>query len=428
MKHTRKDVSESKIEYHITVAAEDVAKHHRAAVSKLARDVKVAGFRAGHVPPEVAEKHIDPSALADESVNRAINGALVELIELDQIQLLDQPDISVTKFVPGQTLEFKATVEIVPPVKLADPAKLKTKKSAVKIDADEVEEVINRIRNEAAEKVTIKRAAESGDEAIINFDGKDKDGKSIEGAKGDDYALKLGSNSFIPGFEEGIVGHKAGDTFDLPLVFPKDYGAKHLAGAKVNFHIEVKEIKEIKLPELDDTFAASIAPDFKTVDDLKKDIRSELETRAAYDVEQKFKDDLLDELTEKSKVPTPEILVTDQLTSLERNFAQNLMYRGMTVEQYLEGENLTHDEWTKKELRPAAEKRVRNSLVMAQLTRDWDVTVSEDEVVAQQAKVVAQYNDPSLRQRFESDEAKRQLAQQLIADKTLTKLAELNSK
>ncbi|HMU11900.1 trigger factor [Candidatus Saccharibacteria bacterium] len=428
MKHTRKDVSESKIEYQITVAAEDVAKHHRAAVSKLARDVKVAGFRAGHVPPEVAEKHIDPSALADESVNRAINGALVELIELDQIQLLDQPDISVTKFVPGQTLEFKATVEIVPPVKLADPAKLKTKKSAVKIDADEVDEVINRIRNDAAEKVTIKRAAESGDEAIINFDGKDKDGKSIEGAKGDDYALKLGSNSFIPGFEEGIVGHKAGDIFDLPLVFPKDYGAKHLAGAKVNFHIEVKEIKEIKLPELDDTFAASIAPDFKTVDDLKKDIRSELETRAAYDVEQKFKDDLLDELTEKSKVPTPEILVTDQLTSLERNFAQNLMYRGMTVEQYLEGENLTHDEWTKKELRPAAEKRVRNSLVMAQLTRDWDVTVSEDEVVAQQAKVVAQYNDPSLRQRFESDEAKRQLAQQLIADKTLTKLAELNSK
>lgn len=428
MKHTRKDVSESKIEYHITVAAEDVAKHHRAAVSKLARDVKVAGFRAGHVPPEVAEKHIDPSALADESVNRAINGALVELIELDQIQLLDQPDISVTKFVPGQTLEFKATVEIVPPVKLADPAKLKTKKSAVKIDADEVDEVINRIRNDAAEKVTIKRAAESGDEAIINFDGKDKDGKSIEGAKGDDYALKLGSNSFIPGFEEGIVGHKAGDIFDLPLVFPKDYGAKHLAGAKVNFHIEVKEIKEIKLPELDDTFAASIAPDFKTVDDLKKDIRSELETRAAYDVEQKFKDDLLDELTEKSKVPTPEVLVADQLTSLERNFAQNLMYRGMTVEQYLEGENLTHDEWTKKELRPAAEKRVRNSLVMAQLTRDWDVTVSEDEVVAQQAKVVAQYNDPSLRQRFESDEAKRQLAQQLIADKTLTKLAELNSK
>lgn len=428
MKHTRKDVSESKIEYHITVAAEDVAKHHRAAVSKLARDVKVAGFRAGHVPPEVAEKHIDPSALADESVNRAINSALVELIELDQIQLLDQPDISVTKFVPGQTLEFKATVEIVPPVKLADPAKLKTKKSAVKIDADEVDEVINRIRNDAAEKVTIKRAAESGDEAIINFDGKDKDGKSIEGAKGDDYALKLGSNSFIPGFEEGIVGHKAGDTFDLPLVFPKDYGAKHLAGAKVNFHIEVKEIKEIKLPELDDTFAASIAPDFKTVDDLKKDIRSELETRAAYDVEQKFKDDLLDELTEKSKVPTPEVLVADQLTSLERNFAQNLMYRGMTVEQYLEGENLTHDEWTKKELRPAAEKRVRNSLVMAQLTRDWDVTVSEDEVVAQQAKVVAQYNDPSLRQRFESDEAKRQLAQQLIADKTLTKLAELNSK
>ncbi len=428
MKHTRKDLSESKIEYQIEVAAEDVAKHHRAAVSRLAKDIKVSGFRQGHVPPEVAERNIDPARLADESVNGAINGALIELIELEQIQLLDQPDISVTKFVSGQALEFKAIVEVVPPVKLADPAKLKTKKTAVKIEDDEVNEVIERIRNDAAKKAIVDRAAKLGDEAIINFNGKDKDGTSIEGAKGDDYALKLGSNTFIPGFEEGIVGHKAGDTFDLPLTFPKDYGAKQLAGAKVNFAIEVKEIKEIKLPDLDDKFAASIAPDFKTIADLEKDIRSELEARAEQDSEQKFKDDLLDELTEKSKAPTPEILVDDQITSLERNFTQNLMYRGMTLEQYLENEGLSREDWTKKELRPAAEKRVRNSLVMAQLTRDWDVTVSEDEVVAQQAKVIAQYNDPSLRQRFESDEAKRQLAQQLIADKTLTKLAELNSK
>lgn len=428
MKHTRKDLSESKIEYQIEVAANDVAKHHRAAVSKLAKDIKVAGFRAGHVPPEIAEKHLDPAHLTDEAINRAVNDSLVELVELEQIQLLDQPDISIVKFVPAQALEFKAVVEIVPPVKLADPAKLKTKKSTVKIEADEVDEVIERIRNDAAEKITVKRAAKLGDETIINFDGKDKDGQSVEGAKGEDYSLKLGSSTFIPGFEDGIIGHKAGDKFDLPLTFPKEYSAKHLAGAKVSFRVELKEVKEIKLPDLDDKFASSVAPDFKTVDDLKKDIRTELEARAEYDAEQKFKDDLLDELTEKSKVVAPEVLVADQITSLERNFTQNLMYRGLTLEKYLEGEKLSRDDWAKKELRPAAEKRVRNSLVMAQLTRDWNMTVSEDEVAAQQAKVVAQYNDPSLRERFESDEAKRQLAQQLLADKTLTKLADLNSK
>lgn len=428
MKHTRKDLSESKIEYQIEVAADDVARHHRAAVSKLAKDIKVAGFRTGHVPPEIAEKHLDPARLADEAINRAVNSTLVELIELEQIQLLDHPDVSIVKFVPAQILEFKAVVEIVPPVKLADPAKLKAKKSTVKIEADEVEEVIERIRNDASEKITVKRAAKLGDEAIINFDGKDKDGKSVEGAKGEDYSLKLGSGTFIPGFEDGVVGHKAGDKFDLPLTFPKDYNAKHLAGVKVTFKIELKEVKEIKLPDLNDKFATSVAPDFKTVADLRKDIRTELETRAEYDAEQKFKDDLLDELTEKSKVATPEVLVADQITSLERNFTQNLMYRGLTLEKYLEGEGLSRDDWAKKELRPAAEKRVRNSLVMAQLTRDWNITVSEDEVATQQAKVVAQYNDPSLRERFESDEAKRQLAQQLLADKTLTKLADLNSK
>ncbi len=428
MKHTRKDLSDSKIEYNIEVATGDVAKSHQAAVSKLASSVKVPGFRAGHVPPEVAEKHLDPAKLADEAINRAVNTALVELIELEQIQLLDSPDIAITKFVPAQTLEFTAVVEIIPPIKLANPAKLTTKKPVVKIDKDEVDEVIDRIRTEAAEKVVVKRAAKLGDETIIDFDGRDQKDQPVEGAKGDDYTLKLGSKTFIPGFEEGIVGHKAGDSFDLPLTFPKDYGAKHLAGAKVNFKVTVKEVKEVKLPALDDKFAASVAPDFKTVDDLKRDIQSELETRAEYDTDQKFKDELLDELTKKSKVSTPEILVTDQLTSLERNFTQNLTYRGLTLDKYLEEEGLSREDWMTKELRPAAEKRVRSSLVMAQLTRDWDITVSEDEVAAQQAKVVAQYNDPSLRERFESDEAKRQLAQQLIAEKTLAKLAELNSK
>ena len=428
MKHTRKDLSESKIEYKVEVATGDVAKHHQSAVAKLSSKIKVPGFRTGRVPAEVAEKHLDPAQLADEAINRAINAALVELIELDQVQLLDSPDISITKFVPAQTLEFTAIIEIVPPVKLADPAKLTTKKPAVKIDDDEVDEVIRRIRTDAAEKVTVERAAKLGDEAVIDFDGRDKDGKPVEGAKGDDYTLALGSSTFIPGFEDGIVGHKAGDTFDLPLTFPKDYGAKHLAGVKVNFKVELKEVKEVKLPELNDAFAVSVAPDFKTVDDLKDDIKRELEARAEYDIDQKFRDDLLDELTDKSKVSTPEILVTDQLTSLERNFTQNLMYRGLTLENYLEEEKLTHEDWVKKELRPAAEKRVRNSLVMAQLTRDWDISVTEDEVAAQQAKIVAQYNDPSLRQRFESEEAKRQLAQQLMADKTLAKLAELNTK
>ena len=428
MKHTRKDLSESKIEYKITLATEDVAKHHTATVKKMSRNVKVSGFRAGHVPIEVAEKHIDPTQLAEEAINLAVNSALVELIEVEQIQLLDRPEIAVTKFVPAQVLEFTATVEIVPPVKLADLTKLKTKKPEVKIEDDEINEVIDRVRNGAAESKTVKRAAKDGDEAVIDFDGRDEEDQPVEGAKGEDYALRLGSKTFIPGFEEGIVGHKAGDEFDLPLTFPKDYGAKHLAGAKVNFKVTIKEVKEITLPELNDDFAKTVAPDFKTVDDLKKDIERELIARADQQTNQSFQDSLLEELTEKSKVPTPEVLVKDQLTALEQQFTQNLAYRGLTLDKYLEEEKLNREEWVAKELRPAAEKRVRNSLVMAQLTRDWDISVSEEEVDAQQARILRQYNDPSLKARFESPEAKQQIAQQLMAEKTLNKLAQTVTK
>lgn len=428
MKHTKKNLSDSQIEFKIAVDAKDVAKHHAAAVKKLSRDVKVSGFRAGHVPAEVAEKHIDPAHLADEAINTAINEALVELIELEQLQLLDRPDINVTKFVPGQDLEFTAKIEIVPPIKLADPAKLKTKKEISKVEAGEVDAVIQRLLSNGAESKTVERAAKIDDEVVIDFDGRDEKGQPVEGAKGEGYPLKLGSKTFIPGFEEGLVGKKAGDSFDLPLTFPEDYGSKKLAGAKVTFKVTVKEVHEFKLPELTDEYAKTLAPDIKDVAGLKADIKNELEARSEFEANQKFQDSLLEELTDKSTVPTPEVLVQDQLTALEQNFAQNLMYRGQTLDQYLDQEGLTREDWITKELRPAAEKRVRNSLVMAQLTRDWNITVTDNEVKAQQEKVVAQYSDPSLKARFQTPEANQQIAQQLMAEKTLAHLAELNSK
>ncbi len=428
MKHTKKNLSDSQIEFKIAVDAKDVAKHHAVAVKKLSRDVKVAGFRAGHVPAEVAEKHINPSHLADEAINAAVNEALVELIELEQLQLLDRPDINVTKFVPSQDLEFTATIEIVPPVKLADPAKLKTKKESVKVEASDVDAVIQRLLSNGAESKVVERAAKIDDEVLIDFDGHDGKDQPVDGAKGEDYPLKLGSKTFIPGFEDGLVGKKAGDSFDLPLAFPEDYGSKKLAGAKVTFKVTVKEVREFKLPELTDEYAKTLAPDIKDAAGLKIDIQSELEARAEFEANQKFQDSLLEELTDKSTVPTPEVLVQDQLAALEQNFSQNLMYRGQTLDQYLEQEDLSREDWITKELRPAAEKRVRNSLVMAQLTRDWNITVTDDEVNAQQEKVVAQYSEPSLRARFETPEAKQQIAQQLMAEKTLQHLAELNSK
>ncbi|MCL2451488.1 trigger factor [Candidatus Saccharibacteria bacterium] len=425
MKHTKKNLGGNKLEYRVEVAADDVTKHHEAAVKKLSRDVKVAGFRKGRVPPEVAAKHVDPSALADEAVNATINAALVELITLEQLQLLDRPEIAVTKFVPAQILEFTAVVQIVPPVKLANPAKLKAKKSAVKIGDSDIDEVLENLRRQAAEKKPVKRAAADGDEVLIDFTGT-KDGVEFDGGRSTDYTLVLGSNSFIPGFEAGIVGRKSGDKFDLAVKFPSDYGVKDLAGADVIFAIVLKEVREVKSPKLDDKFASQVAPDFKTLDDLRRDIERELAARAEHEATQKFEDDLLSELAEKSSVEVPDVLVDDQLGALEQQFTQNLMYRGLTLDKFLEDQELTRDEWLEKELRPMAEKRVRNSMVMVALARQWDIAATDEEVAARQSAMMTQYNDPTLIERFKDPEMARQIAQQIVAEKTLRRLAELN--
>jgi len=214
----------------------------------------------------------------------------------------------------------------------------------------------------------------------------------------------------------------------LLLTFPDDYGAKNLAGAKAVFKIKLKKVNAVELPKLDDKFAATISPDFKTLDDLKNDIRRELAARADYDAEQKFRDDLLNELAEKSNVATPEILIDDQEKTLEQQFVQNLAYRGTDLAKYLADEKLTRDEWVAKELRPTAEKRVRNSLTLAELAREWQIAATDDEVDAMQAQIAAQYTDLKLRENFETPEARRQISQQIITENTLKKLAELNTK
>ena len=434
MKYNRKDLEKNKVEISVTISPDEIKKHHANAVKKLARDVKVDGFRKGHIPPEVAEKHINPANLADEAVNSAVNSALIEMIEKEDLQVLDQPEISVTKFVPAQILEFTAVLEIVPPIKLADPTKLKTKKEEVKIDDKEIDEILQRLRQNSSAKEETKRAAKNGDEVIIDFTGyfadekTGKTGEKFDGGAAKDYALSLGSNSFIPGFEEAIIDHKAGDEFDIPLSFPEDYGAENLAGKKVIFKIVLHKVNEVKLPELNDKFASTISPEFKKLDDLKNDIKRELTARAEQDNERKFQDDLLKELAEKSNVEAPEILVNDQLSALERDFTQNLMYRGLDLEGYLKQEKLSRDEWIKRDVIPAAEKRVQNSLIITQLSRDWKITATNEEIESQRQKILAQYTEPTIRANFETDEARRQIAQQIITEKTLEKLAKLSSK
>lgn len=426
MKTTVKKLSDTKVELTISLGSEELSAAEQVALTKMAADVKVPGFRKGKVPVSVAAKHVNPAALQEQTLDNALSKAVAEAFMAEKIQALDRPAVDVKKFVPGQELEFTAEVEIIPPVKLGNYKKLKAKRQAVKVEDKEVEEIITRMRENFTEKTEVKRAAKEGDEAVIDFTGK-KDDVPFDGGAAKDFALKLGSGQFIPGFEEGVVGHKAGETFDLKLTFPKDYHAKELAGADVVFTVTLHKVNELSLPEVNDEFAAKCGP-FTSVDELKADIKREITAQKEREADEKLKDELVGELAEASKVALPELLIDDQIRSIEQDLMQNLMYRGLTLDSYLQTQKFTDkDDWRAKEARPAAEKRVKAGLVLAELSKELGVEVSHEELSTQIETMKQQYGkDPKIAERFNDPNVHRDIANRMITDKTVEQLIELN--
>ena len=428
MKTTVKKLSDTKVQLTISLGASELADAEQVSLTKLAHDIKVPGFRKGKVPASIAAKHIDPNALQEQVLENALSKAVAEAFLQEKLQALDRPSVEVKKFVPGSELEFTAEVEVIPPIKLGDYKKLTAKKEVAKVEDKDVDEVIERIRKNYSEKSEVKRAAKAGDEAVIDFTGK-KDGVAFDGGSAKEYGLKLGEGQFIPGFEEGVIGHKAGEEFDLKLKFPEDYHAENLAGQDVVFTVKLHKVNELKLPELNDEFAAKCGP-FTEMKEVKADIKRELTAQKEREADEKFKDALVGELTEKSKAALPELLVEDQLRSIERDLTQNLMYSGLSLDSYLKTQGFKDkEEWVKKEARPSAEKRVKAGLVLAELSKELKIDASRDEIQDQINFFKQQYGkDKKMLEQFDNPNVHRDIANRMITDKTVAKLVELNTK
>ena len=427
MKTTVTHESDTRVKVVVAADHAELAAAEQVALKRLAKTVKVNGFRTGHVPLEIVKKHADLNALAQETLDAALNRAVAEAFLNNDLQVLARPEVEIKKYVPGELLEFTAEADVLPEVKLGDYKKLKVKKAAVNVDKKEIDEVIERIQKGLSEKKEVKRAAKIGDETVIDFVGK-KDGEAFQGGTGKDYPLVLGSNSFIPGFEDALVGLKAGDTKDVKLAFPKDYHAKDLAGQDVVFEVTVKKVNSVKLPALDDKFAAKAGP-FTSMEDLRRDIKAEITAQAERKATDDLKDELVKQLVAKSTVSVPSVLRDDQIRSLEQDLRQNLMYRGRTLEQYFEEKGYAdRDAWVKAEANDAADARIKAGLVLAQLSKELKIEATADELAAHINAYKQQYaNNPKMAKHFDKPEAQREVANRLITEKTIDKLVELNS-
>lgn len=425
MKHTLKKLSDTSVQTTVELDKTDLATAKQAAVRRLARDVKVPGFRKGKVPLEVAEKHIDPMQLANETAEHALNIALNDVSVAEDLRVLDRPQINLDDFQPYDSLKFTATIEILPDITLGNYKKLKVKRERVTVTDKEVEETIERMRTQLAERKEVKRDARNGDVVTIDFVGKHENGDVFDGGTANDYDLELGSGSFIPGFEDAIVGRKAGDRFDVPLSFPKDYHAAPLKGKKVVFEVVLKKVNENKLPEVDDGFAKKVGP-FKTVQAMREDVRAQLSMQKQKEADDRLKDELVGMLVEKSTIPVPQVLVDDQMKQIEQDATQNLMYQGMNPEQYMAQQGYKdHDEWREKEFKVAAERRVQAGLVLAELSKAEKIEVTTDELNVRLATMLEQY--ASMKDQIDTPEVRRDIANRLLTEKTVDRLVELNT-
>lgn len=407
---------------HLTIKAEakEIAKAKEIALRHLGPQVKVPGFRAGNVPPAIVEKHVDQNALQQEVIEHAINTLYVSAVRQEDLRPVSNPEISIKKFVPFTDLEFEATIPTVGKIKLADYKKIKLKQPEVKIDAKEVGEVIESLRKRSAERKDVERAAKDGDEVTIDFKGTDSKGEAVAGADGTDYPLVLGSNTFIPGFEPEIVGLKAGDEKTFTVTFPKDYGVAALQGKKVSFAVTVKKVAEMVLPKLDEQFAAAVGP-FKSVDDLKDDIKKSLTFEKQREANTQYENELLQKIADKSTIEIPKLLVDEQIERVEQEERQNLAYRGQTWEEHLKEEGVSAEEH-KEQKRPAAEQRVKVGIMLAEISEAEKVEVTPEEVEIRLQLMKGQYQDAAAQSELDKPEALRDIENRIRTEKTLDKL------
>lgn len=408
----------------VTLDGADLKTAREQALVRLAANLKVQGFRKGKAPASLVEKNVDPNEITNATLDIAVRTTMPAAFEKEKQNPIAVENVNVTKYVPDDTVEYTATADILPDVKLGDYKKLKAKMDKTEPSEKDVQDILDNIVNAYAEKIVAKKAAELGDEVIIDFVGK-REGEPFDGGSAKDHHLTLGSGQFIPGFEDGIVGHAAGDKFDLEITFPKDYPEKTLAGQPTVFEVLVKQVNEIKKPALDAELAKKCG-NFETINDLKADIKHNLETQNRHRAIEKYREDLVAELVKASKVSAPEILIRDQLRFIKDDMSRNAASHGMTFEQYLERAGQTMEDWD-KEARAVAEARVKSSLILQILARDQKITASDEEVDAKvnELRDVYQRSAEALKN-LKKPEVRQDIRNRLIIDKTLDFLVEAN--
>ncbi len=373
----------------IEVPAGDFEKALQSAYNKQKKKISVPGFRKGKVPRQMVEKMYGPEIFYDDAANELIPKAYEEEVKNSDLNIVSRPVIDIEQIQKGEAFIFTAEVALKPEVTLGEYKGLEVDAVSVEVTQEEVEEKVKEEAEKNARTITVEdRGVENGDDVILDFDGY-VDGEAFEGGKGENYPLTIGSGSFIPGFEEQLVGAEPEKEIEVKVTFPEDYHAEELKGKDAVFKCTVHEIKTKEIPEIDDEFASEVS-DFDTLDEYKEDLKVKLKEQKEKDAREQKEDQAVEKAVANASMEIPDAMIDEQVRMMVNEFAQNLQYQGLSLEQYSQITGMTKEKM-EEEMRPQAVKRIESRLVLEAVVKAENIEVSEEKFDEEIKKMAENY-------------------------------------
>lgn len=377
----------------VEVDAETFNKALDQAFKKVVKQVNVPGFRKGRVPRPIFEQRFGVEALYQDALDIVLPEAYTKAVEETSIEPVSQPEIDIEQIGKNEALIFTAEVTLKPEVKLGEYKGLEVEKVDTEVTDEDVENELKELQKRHAELVVKEdEAATEGDTVVIDFEGF-VDGEAFEGGKAENHSLELGSGSFIPGFEEQLIGVKAGEEKEVNVTFPEEYHAEELAGKDAVFKVKVHEVKSLELPELDDEFAVDVDDEVETLDALREKIKNRLKESKEHEAKHTIENAVIEQAAENAEIDVPEVMIENEIDRMMKEFEQRLQAQGLNLDLYKQFSGQDESE-LKEQMKADAEKRVRVSLTLEAIAKAENIEVTDEEVEKELEKMSETYNLP----------------------------------
>jgi trigger factor len=423
MNITTKKLPKNQVELTVEISVEELGKFLEKAAQRISLTKNIAGFRSGKASYEVIKQRFGETAIYQEALDPVIQETLMSAVLQEKLEIVGQPQVDIEKLAAGNPIIYKATVSLLPKVKIENYKNIKTRPKKIDVGEEDIEKTLSQLQKMRAKESVCDKAIEVGDKAVVDFFIY-LDKVPIESGQHRDYPIYLGEKFFVPGFEENLFGMKKGEEKEFELKFPKNYFQKNIAGKLAEVKVKVKEVYKVEKPKIDDEFAKAI--NFENMGKLREQIKENISQEEKFKDEQRMEMEIFDQIIKESDFDElPQILIDGELDKMISELKHNISQQGMEFEDYLSNLKTTIDD-LKKNFLPQAEKRLKISLVLREIAFREKIEPSEEEIKKELDKVLNQYSDEEAKKNIQSEGYRNYLRYVLTNQKVIAKLKEWN--